>query len=713
MCHPKKCALLVLAVLLLGVPSLAAPPEKAPATEAAVASGADIVFLVDASGSVQTTDPDSDRRTVIRAIIDLALRRGGDRVAIYRFAGRSETAERAAEAETLALTKVPTDATRKEVLDRLHAAAGRAAQIFPGALATDFNAAFEVGLARIIAARGDSKRPLWIVLLSDGDSEVERGTGAHAAYVDEAQRRYGKTLTRYLNKAATDLLRDNLLPKFAGPRRFFTAINVAAEEVADGDALKAVASCGRGGDVLRVTDQPLRDLVLPAFRAAPDELGRPVAAGIAYESLSIDGHVDRTFRTCGRLGRTGLLVFAETSDFEVDVARPDGEPLTEGSVEISGLGERYRVVTVAGLPSGEYRLRIRSPQPIKAERIVYHEMDVAVKAALVEPKTVFRPGESIDLEIRLVDRRTGRTIADADVLKDALASITVETPSGGNVIGDVSLNEPSGVALETWTIPTGAERGTRIVDIRAIGLKDPGGEPGLRAESRGAVRFNVIPALAVTWDVGEVDEAGTASLRGRPPAGDLPHATSIPVRLVADDADLVRTASLSWSAESGAWVATVENLVEGNWRIRTPPDARIEILPGDVDTIHVVVPGVPEAFPWLPVTLLLILIVLLLAVLGLLRARRRRRVMVMEDAVVLDEDGDEDGYEAVESDEGLYGAADEDMTDLDEDDILLDDDDMEEYLAAHALEAEEREPEPVKIVDADGEDFETLILDEE
>jgi hypothetical protein len=700
--------LLPLAALLLLLP---APAGRAAdgAPEVKVASGADVIFLVDASGSVQSTDPHSARRTVIRAIIDLALRRGGDRVAVYRFAGRRETAERAEEAATLPLTEVPRDARRAEVLAELHDAAGRAAEIFPGAMATDFNAAFEVGLARILELRRASGRPLWVVLLSDGDSEVERGSAAHPPYVEEAKQRYGKTLTRYLNKAATDLLREKVLPSVDGPGRFFTAINVAAPEVSDGDALAAVASRGRGGEVLRVTDRPLRDLILPAFRTAPGELGRPVARGIAYETFSVDGSAERGFKTCGRLGRTGMLVFADSPDYQVELAKPDGEPLTEGSIEISGQGERYRVVTVAGLPCGEYRFRVVSEKPIQAERIVYHEMDVAAEATLVQKKKVFRPGETVDVDLRLVDRRTGRPVVDADVLEDVTAAVRVQTPAGAVDVGEVALAD-SGVGRLTWTIPPGAERGDWIVDVRATGLLDPGGEPGLRAETRSAARFLVGPAIAVSWEVGEIDVGGAASLRGRPPAGTLPVDVPVPVRLTHEEG-ASRNAMLEWSAESGAWVGTVKGLDEGAWRVSTPPDARIEVLVGKVGSLNVVSPTSAKSIPWLWILLGALAVLMALVLFGIFRTMRRRAMVVEEAAVEAEPlEAERDAATAL----GALGG-DEADEEGDDEELLLDDEDVEEFLAAldDPVDAEEEtkrrhdgEPEP------EVEDFETLILEE-
>jgi hypothetical protein len=213
-----------------------------------------------------------------------------------------------------------------------------------------------------------------------------------------------------------------------------------------------------------------------------------------------------------------------------------------------------------------------------------------------------------------------------------------------------------------------------------------------------------VPALTVTWSAGEVEEGAGALLQGTPPAGSLPSDLPIPVRLTSGGQS--RIVTMAWDGKREAWIGKGADLPIGKWSVGTPPEASIEILPGSIASLAVIAPpsGFADRFPWLPI---LLAAILLAATAMFLLMRRRRRFQ--------DVDGEYDepsAYGAATAGAGANLFANDD--DLD-DEILLDDEGMDDYVADVERRQEESTHVAADASDDDEEeilDLETIILDD-
>lgn len=220
-----------------------ATPQQQPAQPPAAKANEnlDIVFLIDSSKSMTYTDPEEFRKVAVKAFLDITQDRGGDRIAVFQFAGWNETEPQGA--VVFPLTEIPSDeAEREKVLSEAKEAIKT--KITPFGKATDFNYAFQKCVLEIIQKRNEENaaNKLWVLLLTDGEMDVVEGE-VRPAYVTKAkadQPQGAKINREMLNKAATEMFEAEVIPALLAAEKnlFITCINLSS---AESDILKMLS----------------------------------------------------------------------------------------------------------------------------------------------------------------------------------------------------------------------------------------------------------------------------------------------------------------------------------------------------------------------------------------------------------------------------------------------------------------------------------------
>jgi len=363
--------------------------------------GIDIVFLIDDSRSMERNDPTDMRKVALKAFLDLTQEVGGDRIAVLRFAGWDPKGKPFL---VYPLTQIPQDPNKRaETLKAIKKAIEE--KVTAGGMATDFNYAFSVALTEAIKPWLKTSRPLWIVLFTDGQMapgllSLRRRLGKEfpAFYkpTEEAIRALKETYEKAragvgnftnLDFARKELKKKRLALRHKAENLFGKLVDRQAKTIfkdrkvvvsmvylrsatakeqiktpSDLQKENAVAShlvqhlgarlhvVGRRGlksvffDILK----DVSDFWKPGLLRCYKDTSVGLKPG---EVRHIPIHIFQGATT------TKVVLFGRSSAFEPRLLK--GKEEVKG-VQIAGVGERYRILTLRGLPFGDYTLQIRN-----------------------------------------------------------------------------------------------------------------------------------------------------------------------------------------------------------------------------------------------------------------------------------------------------------------------------------------------------------------
>ncbi len=371
------------------------------AQDSGQAGGIDIVFLIDDSRSMQTNDPTDMRKVALKAFLDLTQEAGGDRIAVLRFAGWEPKGKPFL---VYPLTQIPQDPSKRaETLKAIKKAIEE--KVTAGGMATDFNYAFSVALAEAIKPWLKTNRPLWIILFTDGQMapgllslKQRLGKEFPAFYkpaeeaIKSLKETYDKARAGVGNFANLDFARKELKKRRLALRRkaedlfgklvatqaktlfknkkvvvsmVYLRSATAKEQIRTPSDLQknnAVASHlvqNLGAKLHVVGRRGLKSVFFDILKDVSDfwkpgllRCYKDTSVGLKpSEVRHIPIHIFQGATV------TKVVLFGRNPAFEPRLLKDKKE--VKG-VQVAGVGERYRILTLRGLPFGDYTLQIRS-----------------------------------------------------------------------------------------------------------------------------------------------------------------------------------------------------------------------------------------------------------------------------------------------------------------------------------------------------------------
>lgn len=428
----------------------------------------DIIFLIDASGSMRITDPHDFRKVAVKAFVDITQDRGGDRIAILQFAGWNETSKKGA--VLFPLMEIPSQEGKR---DKLLSLVRETVESKVGAFGkgTDFNFAFEKALGEILAKRKEAKsdNDAWVILLTDGTTDVKEGGDTRKEYVEAA----GGDSRAALNKAAQKHFGEKVLPGLAARKD----LHITCISFADGEPspeLKLLEQKA-GAKVIRTKPEALRGVFVEALASLPRGVYRDdLTRGLGYSRKELAaGERDVTnFRIYQGTSVMRALVCADNKEFVLEIGATSRELLPDPkSVKFTGAGEAYRVISMTNPKRGQYRLYLRNESK---EKMAFETLFIAqfgCRAAVsLESADKLEPGKDVRAIVSLGDK--GNFISDPHFLKDLQAVVKLKLPGGKELEQSLKFaTAPFSKAEVKFTVPEDAPGGEAVVEAAFRALK--------------------------------------------------------------------------------------------------------------------------------------------------------------------------------------------------------------------------------------------------
>ena len=544
-------------------------------------AGADVFFIVDNSGSMKRIDPEGLRIDYARALADLLFSRPGDRVSVVRLGGRLESARY--ETVVLPLVKVPDDPSERAsfLAQSVKDALAREAKGF--GRGSDFNAAFEEGVFKQLALReAGSRRPVVIVVVSDGNMEVIEGDEAPEIYLNAADEMDGRTLRDRVNAAAMEMFRTQTLPVLSN--RFFNTyvvpVVVGGMEEEGRYVLKDLAGVPGAGRIVDLSGS-LLDALARSVRLSgqdPDapwnELTLAVFDDIAVEAQGGEASVD--VRIPLEAERTRLLVLGPHAEFTTGLSGPGNAMLGEAEgVRIYGRLDRHRVIDVSRRDIPNHKLHVinQADQPASFQAAVLCSFRLEGELALGNEDGALRGGETVRLKMGVIDAARREPVTDPWLLD--------------KIVAVARLTDASGEAVEKRFPFAGSDSGRQIREI-PLDPRTPAGtfvaRVFFRLEGDGSEALLTIPAVEATMPVlrgvptvqvgfvsGKAFQGHEVGLTGRMTSGNPP-ARTIDVVLegpVSGEGDKAhRAVTLAWDPEAMLYRGRTTFDAKGRWEVQ-------------------------------------------------------------------------------------------------------------------------------------------------
>jgi len=454
-----------IAVMLLAV-ALVCPAQEAEEKHL------DIIFIIDASGSMRFTDPDEFRKVAVKAFIDITQDRGGDRIAVLQFAGWNETSEKGA--ELFPLTKIPSNATeRDELLSKIKEAVTTGVTGF--GKGTDFNFAFEKALPPVLEDRkkAGTSNKAWVILLTDGTTDVKEGGNTRREYVEAAGEKASES-RKALSDAAQKYFEQKVLPQLVGQDDIFiTCINLTEDEPSP--ELKLLEGKA-GAKVLRTTREALKGIFVEALSSLPKGAYRSdLTKGFNYtKSEAIKGEDAKfKFRIYEGARVTRALIFSNTSDFTLDLVNQEGKSISDPwSIKLSGAGESYRVISITNNPAGNYTLTATNKSEADAvfETLFFTQFDLKPEVKILNKGGELHAGETLEFKISLLHK--GKPINDDNFFKDLEAEFQIGWSKTSATAGTAAMTSGESVTQSKVEIPEGTLPGKYRIRLSFKGIKN-------------------------------------------------------------------------------------------------------------------------------------------------------------------------------------------------------------------------------------------------
>ena len=383
------------------------------------ADGIDIVFLIDDSRSMERNDPTDMRKVALKAFLDLTQETGGDRIAVLRFAGWETEGKPFL---VYPLTLIPRDANKRmATLKAIKKAIEE--KVTASGMATDFNYAFGVALTEAIRPWLKTNRPLWIVLFTDGQMapgllslKQRLGKQFPAFYkpTEEAiialKEAYEKARAGVGDFANLEFARKELKKRHLALRRkaedLFGRLIARQAKTIFKDRKVVVSmvylrSAAAKQQIRTPSDlrksNAVADHLVQHLGAKLHLVGRRRLKSVFFDilkdvsdfwkpgllrcykdiSVSLKPNEVRSIPIHIFQGATvtKVVIFGRSAAFEPRLLKDKQE--VKG-VQVAGTGERYRILTLRGLPFGDYTLQIRSraKDAMVVDVVAYAQVDL-------------------------------------------------------------------------------------------------------------------------------------------------------------------------------------------------------------------------------------------------------------------------------------------------------------------------------------------------
>ena len=349
----KRALLLAAVVVLAALTASPAAPDKVPEGPLGGAeAGRDIVIAVDVSGSLSWSDPAGRREQVIETVLTWVSEKGGDRVAVMRFAAWNETEKNGAfvfpskDDPDFPLVTVPADsAKRDEFLKRLKTAIDAGLRTF--GRGSDINAAFEKGIFPVLEHREKirSKNNLHVELIADGFYDVVEDE-VRPVYVETAKKQSGRVDRETLNNAAFEHFKNTIIPRFNELKGCtFNVTNPCPDVRPKNDPLEEIR-------------KKLGAQMNPAAekRLVPDKARKHEKIEVGAKKDKLHGlHVYQ-----GALKTKVIIITTPPSKkFAVDILDPKGKSvLDDPKLKVLGSKLANRIFILSGMAPGDYVIKI-------------------------------------------------------------------------------------------------------------------------------------------------------------------------------------------------------------------------------------------------------------------------------------------------------------------------------------------------------------------
>lgn len=420
------------------------------------------------------------------------------------------------------------------------------------------------------AAARANPRPLWIVVVTDGDINVYNQSNTNRIYIDNAFKAYSRDQVLanpgLINEeAARQMSQPDNVKKFHAiqgiytpvvfdqPGTFYTALAGAADRPTKPVVLNTAV---------------LQDLFLGLIRSRPGSVPPSV---FAYAKYTLDGGQKQTDKLQLPEGhqRSRVVFFGIGDTFTVRLLQNGEEKRSAGK---TAGGDQFAVLNLENLPAGEYDLEIANAgrgRKLAAEYALFLSIDAAAEIAAA-PRTAI--GE-MPFAIALRNREK-KTLTDPGILKDLQATLTLQKasasgPPAATKTFDLS-KERESAALAALPVALTLEPGDYTATVRFQTLKLKGGAYGVDLTATTTVKVTPVLEVIFTHDpkikhfVNENAEL-SAQLRSSSPGQITPEQQTI--TLVSDrggEAKVVLT-----KKTQGGYVGTFPADRAGAWTIQS------------------------------------------------------------------------------------------------------------------------------------------------
>ncbi|MCX7703058.1 MAG: VWA domain-containing protein [Planctomycetota bacterium] len=383
----------------------------------------DIVFIMDDSGSMKETDAKEFRKLAVKAFLDLTQDRGGDSVAVVRFAGWQESIQEGF--VICPLTQIPEEEEkRKEVLDKIKETIMK--KLTASGTGTDFNFAFKMALGEILKEREKSERPLWLILLTDGEMYVRQEPGFELPDFYKEPLGNLPPTPKTLTQLALSEFENKVLPEIARiPNLYLTCINLLSEE---NIVLKLIAQ-KLNAKIIQGARENLKTVFLESLNSLPEGLYRPgITKGFGYLKLNIKPGetVESEVHLYQGTSVTKIVVFSSDSRFSTSLVDETGTVFPRGNEKVIGVGEEYQILNLKEIRWGDYKLIVKneSDKDITIERIIYTQFEIELALTSEEVPSV-DAGDVFSLSVQMKDKRDNTAITDTALLKETDITVKV------------------------------------------------------------------------------------------------------------------------------------------------------------------------------------------------------------------------------------------------------------------------------------------------
>jgi len=536
----------------------------------------DIIFAIDASGSVGWTDPTRFRTALVNSLIDITQNGGGDRISVIQFAGWNETAK--AGSVIFNLTPIPEMPKLREflLLEIKNAVETRLANL---GVATDFNYLFEKAVKEILGQRGETgnKNKIWLIIVSDGSMEVVEGEDVREAYraklVGES-----KIINRpNLNQAAMEIFQQEVLPGIAANKDLYiTCINLGKGE--PGEALAKIAELPNTR-ILNTSDGNLKSVLVEMFAAAPEEFpdyGLPRGFGYFKSDIVSSSEITASFKIYQGATSSKILLLGTTDKFSLDIKNKDGISIAgKPNITMLGKGACYRLIDIANEKFGEYDIVVSNTSGSTEifELLEYSTFDYTPFIGAASLGAEFYPGESLLFEVGLRDTRTGMFITDSSLIPQIEAVLSI-TDVDGNVDEQVVKFLDTGTAETTvrYTLPEDAPGGEYLMEVKIAAIKDTVSGKYAYVSEPVEVVFSVLsPVVELNFSLEEALLGQEVDVVGKVTMGALAETQKqegILTKVIHAVSHAQKDVQLAWDEESGSLRGKVVLDKVDEWRLQ-------------------------------------------------------------------------------------------------------------------------------------------------